>query len=77
MQGRKPRSEIGKNALAVLTNKVDTAAETGEVKDVYLAQGILLGLGLAEMLRPGTKDADHAKKHQATLDALKAKLEPA
>jgi hypothetical protein len=77
MQGRKPRSEIGKNALSVLSVKVENAIETGDPKDVYLAQGLLMGLDLAEMLRPGTKDAEHAKKHQATLDGLKAKLEPA
>lgn len=77
MQGRKPRSEIGKNALTVLSEKVDCAAETGLSKDIYLAKGVLLGLDLAEMLRPGTKDADHANKHKTTINALIAKLEEA
>lgn len=77
MIGRKPRSEIGKNALAVLSDKVNSALETGAVKDVYLAKGILLGLELAEMLRNGTPAAEEVKKHRVTLDSLISKLDKA
>lgn len=75
--GRKPRSEIGKNALAVLSDKVKCATETGAEKDVFLAKGILMGLELAEMLRSGTQAAEEAKRHRVTLNSLIANLEKA